>query len=133
MELTYYLCSLEPAWVPVRQIEAGRKAIERYILRNGGKLWVLPQKPLAIKNTETRIDRSYTGDPKFIVKKYWVCLIRPEEVLYEMSEVPEIIARVALARATYGISIKTEVLACTLPSQNVYRTGLSLSYNSSGL
>ena len=131
-EYTYYLRAREPAWVPVRQIEAGRRAIERY-LRHRGKLWVLPHKPLAIKNTETRIDRSYTGDPKYVVRKYWVCLIQPNEVLYEMSEVPETIARIALARAAYGIPIKTEVLACTLPSKNLYRTGLSLSYNSSGL
>jgi large subunit ribosomal protein L16 len=77
--------ALEPAWITVRQIEAGRRAITRYA-RRGGKIWVriFPDKPVTLRPTETRMG-SGNGSPK-----YWVAVVKPGCILYEMGEYPKL-------------------------------------------
>ena len=101
----YALQALEPAWITARQIEAGRRAITRYV-RRGAKIWVriFPDKPVTMRTTETRMG-SGKGDPK-----YWVCVIKPGRILYEMSGVSETIARRAISIAAHKMPIQTQFL-----------------------
>ncbi|RZC64925.1 hypothetical protein C5167_008615, partial [Papaver somniferum] len=84
----YALQALEPAWITSRQIEAGRRAMTRYA-RRGGKIWVriFPDKPVTLRPTETRMG-SGKGSPE-----YWVSVVKPGRILYEMGGVSEIVAR----------------------------------------
>lgn len=87
----YALQALEPAWITAKQIEAGRRAITRNA-RRGAKIWIriYPDKPVTVRPAETRMG-SGKGSPE-----YWVAIVKPGRILYEMDRVPENIARRAL-------------------------------------
>ena len=96
------LQALGPCWLTARQIEAGRRAITRYV-RRGGKNWirVYPDKPITKKPLEVR-----QGKGKGSVE-YWVALVQPGRVLYEMEGVTEDLAREAFALAAAKLPFKT--------------------------
>lgn len=105
-ELTYGefgIQALEPAWITDRQIEAARVALTRYIKR-GGKVWIkiFPDKPVTAKPAETRMG-SGKGAPE-----YWVAVVRPGRVLFEIAGVQEDIAREAMRLAAHKLPIKTK-------------------------
>nr|YP_010724735.1 ribosomal protein L16 [Tigridia pavonia]WDW31948.1 ribosomal protein L16 [Tigridia pavonia] len=99
----YALQALEPAWITARQIEAGRRAMTRYA-RRGGKIWVriFPDKPITVRPTETRMG-SGKGSPE-----YWVSVVKPGLILYEMSGVSETVARAAIKIAACKMPIRTQ-------------------------
>lgn len=99
----YGLVALEPAWVTNRQIEAARIAMTRYIKR-GGKVWIkiFPDKPITAKPAETRMG-SGKGSPE-----YWVAVVKPGRVLFEMGGVNPTIAREAMRLAGHKLPIKTK-------------------------
>jgi large subunit ribosomal protein L16 len=99
----YGLQALEPGWVTARQIEAARVAMTRHIKR-GGKVWIMlfPDKPVTQKPAETRMG-SGKGNPEF-----WVAVVRPGRVMFELSGVDEPLAREALRLASHKLSIKTK-------------------------
>ena len=99
----YGLQSTEPVWLTSRQIEAARRAIVRYIRRRG-KIWirVFPDKPVTQKPAETRMGKG-KGSVEF-----WVAVIKPGRVLFEMSGVEEGIAREALRLASHKLPCKTK-------------------------
>lgn len=99
------LQALEPAWITSRQIEASRRAMTRYI-RRGGKIWirVFPDKPVTMRPAETRMG-SGKGSPE-----YWVAVVKPGRVLFEIGGVPEATAREAMRLASYKLPIKTKVI-----------------------
>ncbi|MDR0752230.1 MAG: 50S ribosomal protein L16 [Christensenellaceae bacterium] len=99
----YGLVALEPAWITSNQIEAARIAMTRYIKR-GGQVWVniFPHKPVSKKPAETRMG-SGKGAPE-----YWVAVVKPQRVLFEMKGVSEEIAREALRLASHKLPIKTK-------------------------
>ncbi|MBQ6165475.1 MAG: 50S ribosomal protein L16 [Clostridia bacterium] len=97
----YGLQALEPAWITSNQIEAARVAMTRYTKR-GGKVWIkiFPDKPITEKPAETRMG-SGKGSPE-----YWVAVVKPGRVLFEMAGVDEAIAREALRLAANKLPIK---------------------------
>ena len=99
----YGLQALEPTWMTANQIEAARRAMTRYIKR-GGNVWikVFPDKPVTKKPAEVRIG-SGKGAPE-----YWVAVVKPGRVLFEMGGVSEEIAREALRLAAMKLPIKTK-------------------------
>lgn len=99
----YGLQATEPVWLTSRQIESARRAMTRYIKRRG-KIWirVFPDKPITQKAAETRM-----GKGKGAVE-YWVAVIRPGRVLFEMSGVSEEDAREALRLASHKLPVKTK-------------------------
>ena len=101
----FALQALEPSWITSRQIEAGRRTITRYAKR-GGKLWirVFPDKPITMRPAETRMG-SGKGSPE-----YWVAVIRPGRILYEMTGVPLTLAKEAMRNASYKMPVKTTFL-----------------------
>nr|YP_010292919.1 50S ribosomal protein L16 [Dapsilanthus disjunctus]ULQ65112.1 50S ribosomal protein L16 [Dapsilanthus disjunctus]ULQ65200.1 50S ribosomal protein L16 [Dapsilanthus disjunctus] len=101
----YALQALEPAWITAKQIEAGRRAMTRYA-RRGGKIWIriFPDKPVTARSAETRMG-SGKGDPK-----YWVSVVKPGRILYEMSGVSESVARAAISIAARKMPIQTQFL-----------------------
>nr|CUR00477.1 rpl16 [Acacia andrewsii]CUR01109.1 rpl16 [Acacia blakelyi]CUR06565.1 rpl16 [Acacia scirpifolia] len=101
----YALQALEPAWITSRQIEAGRRAMSRNA-RRGGKIWVriFPDKPVTVRPTETRMG-SGKGSPE-----YWVAVVKPGKLLYEMGGVTENIARKAIAIAASKMPIRTRFI-----------------------
>src|SRR6184192_2561609 len=101
----YGLKSLEAAWVTNRQIEAARIAMTRKIKR-GGKVWinVFPDKPVSEKPAETRMG-SGKGSPE-----HWVAVIKPGRVMFELSGIPEPLAKEALRLAGNKLSVKTKVV-----------------------
>ena len=102
----YGLQALEPCWLTARQIEAGRITISRYLKRKG-KLWVrvFPWKPVTKKPTETRMGKG-KGDPEF-----WVDVIRPGKVLFEVEGIDEIEAKEAMRLAAHKLPIKTRFIS----------------------
>ncbi|RJP75834.1 MAG: 50S ribosomal protein L16 [Candidatus Zixiibacteriota bacterium] len=98
----YGLKALEPCWMTNRQIEAARVAITRHIKR-GGKVWIriFPDKPVTQKPAETRMGKG-KGSPE-----YWVAVIHPGRILFEVEGVPEDIAREAMRLASNKLPIKT--------------------------
>jgi large subunit ribosomal protein L16 len=100
------LQAMEPCWLTSRQIEAGRITISRYIKRRG-KLWLrsFPWKPVTKKPTEVRMGKG-KGDPEF-----WVDVIRPGKVLYELEGVPEAVAREAMRLVAHKLPIKTRFIS----------------------
>ncbi len=102
----YGLKALEPAWVTSRQIEAARIAMTRYVKR-GGKIWIriFPDKPITKKPAETRMGKG-KGAPE-----YWVAVIKPGRVLYEMGGVEESVAREAFRLAAYKLPMATKFVA----------------------
>ncbi|HRL10433.1 MAG TPA: 50S ribosomal protein L16 [Aggregatilineales bacterium] len=101
----YGLQALEPVWLTSRQIEAARRAMVRYIKRRG-KIWirVFPDKPFTKKAAETRM-----GSGKGSVE-YWVAVIKPGRVLFEMGGVDPQDALEALRLAAYKLPIKTKII-----------------------
>ena len=99
----YGLMALEPAWITSNQIEAARIARTRYIKR-GGKVWIkiFPDKPITEKPAETRMG-SGKGSPE-----YWVAVVKPGRVMFEMDGVNEEIAREAMRLASHKLPIKTK-------------------------
>ena len=97
----YALVALEPSWITSNQIEAARVAMTRYIKR-GGQVWVniFPHKPVTKKPAETRMG-SGKGSPE-----YWVAVVKPDRVLFEMAGVSEDVAREALRLAANKLPIK---------------------------
>jgi large subunit ribosomal protein L16 len=102
----YGLQALEPCWMTNRQIEAARIAMTRHIKR-GGKVWikVFPDKPATKKPAEVRMG-SGKGNPEF-----WVAVVRPGRVLFELSGVPDNVAKEALKLAAAKLPIGTKILA----------------------
>ena len=98
----YGLKTLEPAWITDRQIEAARIAMTRHVKR-GGKIWIrmFPDKPITKKPAETRMGKG-KGAPE-----YWVAVVKPGRILYEIEGVPENIAREAMRLAAQKLPIKT--------------------------
>ena len=99
----YGLVATEPAWITARQIEAARIAMTRYIKR-GGKVWIkiFPDKPITEKPAETRMG-SGKGSPE-----YWVAVVKPGRVMFEMDGVAEDVAREAMRLAGHKLPIKTK-------------------------
>lgn len=99
----YGLQALEPAWITSNQIEAARRAMTRYVKR-GGNIWikVFPDKPVTEKPAETRMG-SGKGSPE-----YWVAVVKPGRILFEMGGVSEEDAREAMRLAAHKLSIKTK-------------------------
>ena len=100
---SYGLVALEPAWITSNQIEAARIAMTRYTKR-GGKVWIkiFPDKPVTEKPAETRMG-SGKGSPE-----YWVAVVKPGRVLFEIAGVPEETAREALRLASHKLPCKTK-------------------------
>ena len=97
---------LDAAWITDRQIEAGRIAITRFVKR-GGKVWIriFPDKPVTKKPAETRMGKG-KGAPEF-----WVSVVKPGRVLFEIEGVEEIQAREAMVLAGHKLPIKTRFIA----------------------
>jgi large subunit ribosomal protein L16 len=100
------LQALEPCWLTARQLEAGRVTITRFMKRRG-KLWVrsFPWKPVTKKPTEVRMGKG-KGDPEF-----WVDVVRPGKILYELEGIPEPIAKEAMRLAAHKLPIKTRFIS----------------------
>ncbi len=100
------LQAVECGWITSRQIEAARVAMTRHV-RRGGKVWIkiFPHKPVSKKPAETRMG-SGKGPPEF-----WVAVVKPGRVLYELSGVAETVAREAMRRAAHKLPIKTQFLS----------------------
>ena len=101
----YGLQALEATWMTANQIEAARRAMTRYVKR-GGQIWikVFPDKPVSKKPAEVRMG-SGKGSPE-----YWVAVVKPGRVLFEMSGVSEEIAREAMRLAAQKLPIKTKFI-----------------------
>ena len=99
------LVATEPSWVTSQQIEAARIALTRYTKR-GGQVWIkiFPDKPVTKKPAETRMG-SGKGAPE-----YWVAVVKPGRVLFEIAGVPEDVAREALRLASHKLPLKTKIL-----------------------
>ena len=99
----YGIKALEPCWITSNQIEAARRAMTRYI-RRGGNIWIkiFPDKPVTEKPAETRMG-SGKGAPE-----YWVAVVKPGRVLFEMGGVSEEVAREAMRLASMKLPIKTK-------------------------
>lgn len=97
----YGLVSLEPAWISSAQIEAARIAMTRYI-RRGGQVWIkiFPHKPITQKPAETRMG-SGKGSPE-----YWVAVVKPGRVMFEIGGVSEELAREAMRLAAHKLPVK---------------------------
>ena len=93
----------EPSWITSNQIEAARIAMTRYIKR-GGKVWIkiFPDKPITEKPAETRMG-SGKGSPE-----YWVAVVKPGRIMFEIAGVSEEVAREALRLASHKLPIKTK-------------------------
>ena len=100
------LVATEPAWITSNQIEAARIAMTRYTKR-GGQVWIkiFPDKPITEKPAETRMG-SGKGSPE-----YWVAVVKPGRVMFEIAGVPEDVAREALRLASHKLPIKTKIVA----------------------
>ena len=102
----FALQSIEPCWVTARQMEAARRVITRYTKR-GGQLWirVFPDKPVTFRAAETRMG-SGKGNPEF-----WVAVIKPGKILYELKGVPYSTAKKAFENAAFKLPMKTKFIS----------------------
>ena len=102
---SYGLVATEPAWITSNQIEAARIAMTRYIKR-GGQVWIkiFPDKPITEKPAETRMG-SGKGSPE-----YWVAVVKPGRIMFEMDGVAEDVAREAMRLAGHKLPIKTKFI-----------------------
>ena len=102
----YGIVATEPCWIKSNQIEAARIAMTRYIKR-GGQVWIkiFPDKPVTAKPAETRM-----GSGKGSTE-YWVAVVKPGRVMFEIAGVPEEVAREALRLATHKLPCKCKVVA----------------------
>ena len=100
----YGLVAMQPAWITSNQIEAARIAMTRYIKR-GGHVWIkiFPHKPVTEKPAETRMG-SGKGSPE-----YWVAVVKPGRVMFEIAGVSEDVARQALKLAAYKLPVKCKI------------------------
>ncbi len=100
------IVAMEPSWITSNQIEAARIAMTRFIKR-GGKVWIkiFPDKPITAKPAETRMG-SGKGSPE-----YWVAVVKPGRVMFELGGVSEEIAREALRLATHKLPIKCKIVS----------------------
>lgn len=103
---SYGIIAMEPAWIKSNQIEAARIAMTRYVKR-GGKIWIkiFPDKPVTAKPAETRM-----GSGKGSLE-YWVAVVKPGRVLFEIDGVAEEIAKEALRLATHKLPCKCKVVS----------------------
>jgi large subunit ribosomal protein L16 len=101
----YALQATEPSWITSRQIEAARRAMTRYVKR-GGKIWIriFPDKPVTMRPAETRMG-SGKGSPEF-----WVAVVKPGRIMFEMAGVAEPIAKEAMRLAAQKLPIKTKFI-----------------------
>jgi len=102
----YGLQAVEPAWITSNQIEAARVAMTRFIKR-GGQVWIkiFPDKPVTQKPAETRMG-SGKGSPE-----YWVAVVKPGRILFEIAGIPEETAREALRLAMHKLPVKCKIVA----------------------
>jgi large subunit ribosomal protein L16 len=102
----YGLQALEPGWVTARQIEAARRAIVR-AARRRGKIWIriFPDKPVTKRAAESRMGKG-KGSVEF-----WVAVVKPGRIMFEIGGVSEDIAKEALRLAAYKLSIKTKIVS----------------------
>lgn len=102
----YGLQALEPSWITSNQIEAARRAMTRYI-RRGGNIWIkiFPDKSVTRKPAETRMG-SGKGSPE-----YWVAVVKPGRIMFEMGGVDEELAREAMRLAAMKLPIKTKFVS----------------------
>ena len=102
----YGIVATEPCWIKSNQIEAARIAMTRYVKR-GGKVWIkiFPDKPVTAKPAETRM-----GSGKGSLE-YWVAVVKPGRVLFEISGVPEDVAKEALRLATHKLPCKCKIVS----------------------
>ena len=100
------LVAMEPSWITSRQIEAARIAMTRYTKR-GGKVWIkiFPDKPVTAKPAETRM-----GSGKGTLE-YWVAVVKPGRVMFEIAGVPEETAREALRLAMHKLPVKCKIVS----------------------
>ncbi len=105
---SYGLVATEPAWITSNQIEAARIAMTRYI-RRGGQVWIkiFPDKPITEKPAETRMG-SGKGSPE-----YWVAVVKPGRIMFEMDGVSEEVAKEAMRLAGHKLPIKTKFISKT--------------------
>jgi large subunit ribosomal protein L16 len=101
----FALQAIEPCWLTARQIESARRAMTRYI-RRGGKIWirVFPDKPVTQRPAETRMG-SGKGNPEF-----WVAVVKPGRIVFEIAGVPEATAREAMRLAAFKLPFKTKFI-----------------------
>ena len=101
----YGLQALEPCWMTSRQIEAARIAITRYVKR-GGQVWtrIFPDKPITKKPAETRMGKG-KGNPE-----YWVAVVKPGRILYEMDGVTPDVAKEAFRLASHKLPVATKLV-----------------------
>ena len=99
----YAIKAMEPHWITNRQIEAARIAISRHVKRTG-KLWIriFPDKPVTVKPAETRMGKG-KGSPE-----YWVAVVKPGRILFELEGVPAPLARRAMELASAKLPLKTK-------------------------
>ena len=102
----YGIVAMEPAWIKSNQIEAARIAMTRYVKRNG-KVWIkiFPDKPVTAKPAETRM-----GSGKGALE-YWVAVVKPGRVMFEIAGVPEETAKEALRLATHKLPVKCKIVS----------------------
>ena len=102
----YGIVSLEPCWIKANQIEAARVAMTRYIKR-GGKVWIkiFPDKPVTAQPAETRMGKG-KGNPE-----YWVAVVKPGRVMFEIAGVSEEVTREALRLAVHKLPIKCKIVS----------------------
>jgi large subunit ribosomal protein L16 len=100
------LKAMEPHWITARQIEAARVAMTRYVKRSG-KVWIriFPDKPCTKKPAETRMGKG-KGAPE-----YWVAVVKPGRIMFELGGVPENIAKEALRLAAHKLPVKTKFVS----------------------
>jgi len=101
----FALQATEPGWITSRQIEAGRRSMSRYAKR-GSQLWIrmFPDRSITARAAETRMGAG-KGAPD-----YWVCIVKPGKILYELGGVTETIARSSMRIAAYKMPVKTKFL-----------------------
>ena len=101
----YGLQALEPGWIKARQLESGRRVLTRYVRRNG-KLWirVFPDKPVTMRAAESRMG-SGKGTPE-----YWVSVVKPGKIIYEITGVNKTLAKTALRIAGNKMPIQTKIV-----------------------
>ena len=102
----YGIVATEPAWITANQIEAARVAMTRYIKR-GGKVWIkiFPDKPVTARPAETRMGKGKGN------LEYWVAVVKPGRVMFEISGVSEEIAKEALRLAVHKLPIKCKIVS----------------------
>ena len=103
---SYGIVAMEPAWIKSNQIEAARVAMTRYVKR-GGKVWIkiFPDKPVTAKPAETRM-----GSGKGTLE-YWVAVVKPGRVMFEIAGVTEDVAKEALRLATHKLPCKCKIVS----------------------